>query len=389
MLTAAVVSADTVSSGYLRACLQQTGLVRSVIEWNHDKCELSPGDSPPDSILLDLPREAAPLLAFAAQLRRQYPNAQIIACSGSSHTDPEFLLQAMRSGVQELLSKPVDPHILQEILSRLLQEARPNGAMTKKTIVVIGSKGGVGTSTVAVNLGVQISILTRKRVVLLDLARPVGHVSLLLDLAPRFTIRDAVENIDRLDGHFFGGLLTPHKSGLEVLGGIAQPGEWELVPISALTRIVNVTQAIADFVLVDAGCQWNEEWNSVFRLARMVLVVAESNVPSLWTLERQLSCGAALGLQSEQVRIVINRWMQSDEPILKSVEKTVKRAIFARLPNDFAQVSEAISLGVPLSRNHHNPLVSEFRSLAGRLAGVNQGAAPRHKALNPFFRTVK
>ena len=75
----------------------------------------------------------------------------------------------------------------------------------------MGSKGGVGTTTVAVNLGVQLSTHAQKRTVLLDFARPLGNAHLLLDLHPRFGIRDAIENLDRLDSHFFGGLLTQHK----------------------------------------------------------------------------------------------------------------------------------------------------------------------------------
>jgi putative transposase len=81
----------------------------------------------------------------------------------------------------------------------------------------MGVKGGVGTSTVAVNLGVQLVQLSKRCVILFDLARPVGHVSPLLDLKPRFSVSDAIESLDRLDTHFLGGLLTGHRSGLEVL----------------------------------------------------------------------------------------------------------------------------------------------------------------------------
>ena len=101
-----------------------------------------------------------------------------------------------------------------------------------RLIVVMGSKGGVGTTTVAVNVGVQLATYARKHVALLDFASPLGNVHLLLDLHPKFTVRDAVDNLDRLDSHFFAGLMTRHKTKLEILGGATQPEEWQSDPDS-------------------------------------------------------------------------------------------------------------------------------------------------------------
>jgi pilus assembly protein CpaE len=385
MLTVAVVSSDASSSDYLRACLQQTGLVRSVVEWgvsSKGEWRLPPGEKVPEIVLLDLTRDVEPFFEFAAHLRRVNPSARIIASAAVENPDPNLLLHAMRSGVQEFLRKPLNPAKLQETLSRFLQETRADGARLQqnKALMVVGSKGGVGTSTVAVNLAVQVTHLTKKRVVLLDFARPVGHVALLLDLQPRFTIRDSVENIERLDGHFLSGLLTRHKSGLEVLPGAAHPEEWQQIPVASLSRVVNLAQSVFDYVVVDFGSHYSAEWNPTLRLARMILMVAEANVPSLWTLERQMSAAATLGLESDKLRIIINRWSRDDEVALKSVEKNVKRPIFARLPNDFRQVSEAVNLGVPLHRNHNNALVSAFRQLASNVTGVTLAPSPARRA---------
>jgi pilus assembly protein CpaE len=393
MLTAGVISADAASSGFLRACLQQTGLVQSVVEWSMSpkgEWRLGLGEPVPDVVLLDLGRDPDPYFAFATHLRRLRPTTRIIACSPLQQPDPSFLLLAMRSGVQELFPKPIQPGTLQEALSRFLQETRAGESRpAEKLVVVMGSKGGVGASTVAVNLGVQLAQITKKRVALLDFGRPVGHVSLLLDLQPRFSLRDAVENLDRLDAHFFSGLLTRHATGLEVLAGTSNPEEWQRIPVPALTRVVNLAQSTCDFVLMDFGAFFTPEWGSILRLARMVLLVAEANVPALWTLERQISSTTSLGLDPEKVRVVINRWNRSDEQALKSIEKNIKRPIFARLPNDFRQVSEAENLGVPLHKNHNNPLVTEFRALAGRLAGVQSRPAEKKAGLSQLFLSLR
>jgi pilus assembly protein CpaE len=386
MLTAAIATKDSSHNETWRACLQQTGLVHSVQDWSlANEPKLRPGQMVPDVVLLDLSRDAESTFDFASRLRQAHPSVRIIACTSLQEPNRELLLRAMRSGVQELISKPLDPLKLQEVLARFVQENRGLAVGGQNLVVVMGAKGGVGTTTVAINLGVQLAYVGKKKVVVLDFARPIGHAALLLDLQARFSIRDAVENLDRLDGHFFGGLLTHHKSGLEVLAGMSHPEEWQRIPLDGLSRIVNVAQSTFDFVIVDYGTIYASEWSSILPLARMVLLVTEANVPALWALQRHLTAIAPLGLDSDRVRIVINRWHRGDDEVLKSVEKDFRSPIFARLPNDFRQVSEAINQGTPLSRNHNNPLVSTFRRIAGQLAGVGPAPQVKRKKMTGLF----
>src|ERR1017187_1943233 len=322
-------------------------------------------------------------------LFRSKPDIRLIACSALVPPNQQLLLDAMRSGVQDFIPKPVKPEALEELLNRLSQEIQPGDRRSvEKLVVLMGSKGGVGTTTVAVNLGVQLATHAQKRTVLLDLARPLGNVHLLLDLHPRFGVRDAVESLDRLDTHFFGGLLTQHKTKLEILGGHLLPEEWQSVPILPMERIVNVAQASFDMVLADLGSQFSSEWGSVLNRARMILMVAEANVPSLWTLERRLVALTGLGVESDRIRIVINRWHKGDDEVLKTIEKNLKHPIFACLPNDFGKANTAVNMGTPLMENHNNYLSNRYRALAAQLAGM-ESVQPTQKrsGLTNFFTT--
>ncbi len=373
MLTAAVASMVAKNSGYLRACLEQTGFVKTVAEWGIEpQRHPSPGESVPDVVVIDLTREQEACFAFAAHLRKLRASVCLVASSPAQQPSSELLMQAMRSGMQEFLSQPIDAAALQQILERFIKERGPSAEpeALEKLTVVMGSKGGVGATTVAVNLAVQLASLTKTRVVLLDFARPLGHVSLLLDLQPRFSIRDAVENLERLDSHFFSGLLTRHKSGLDVLAGTSDPDEWFHIPVPVLPRVVNVAQSSCDHLLMDLGSMYSSEWSSVLHLARTMIVVAQADVPALWTLERHIAAMKGFGLDPERLKIVINRWHRNDDEALKTFERKVRRPIFARIPNDFRQVSEAVNLGTPLSRNHQDPLISRFRQMASQLGGV-------------------
>ena len=195
MLTTVVVSADMISSNLLRASLQQTGLVASVREWAPSIQDGQIGSEQlPDVVVLDLSHEVEPFFSLASRLRRLRPSIHIIACASLSHPDPQLLMQAMRSGVQEFFPKPVDTAGLREALARFQQEKEIGGGgrTGARMFVVTGAKGGVGTTTVAVNLSVQMAQVSNRRVALLDFGRPLGQVSLLMDLQPKNSVIHAV-----------------------------------------------------------------------------------------------------------------------------------------------------------------------------------------------------
>jgi pilus assembly protein CpaE len=387
MLTAGIASADSTTAAQLMASLQQTGLVTSVQMWALPTDRIDLSDNIPDVVLLDLGHDPGPHFAFAANVRLLRPAVRLIACSATNPPSQEMLLNAMRSGVQDFLLKPVATEALREILLRFHQEGRLiEQKSAQKVIVVMGAKGGVGTTTVAVNLGVQLSTFARKRAVLLDLAQPLGNAHLLLDMNPRFTIRDAVDNIDRLDAHFFEGLIHAHKTKLHVLPGTLHPEAWQSIPVSALDRIANVAQTSFDMVLADVGSQFGPQWGPMLMASRMILLVTETNVPSLWALERRLSALEGMGLEPEKVRVIVNRWHRGDQETLDTLRKTIKNPIVACLPNDFRKANASFNMGTPLMENHNNNLTNQYRQLASVLSGMDAVAAsPKRSGVSNFF----
>jgi pilus assembly protein CpaE len=387
MLTAAIASSDLTSSAQLLAGLEQTGVVSSVVQWvvPSDRLPDSP-DQMPDVVFLDLARDPDPFFAFASQLRRLKPTVKLIACSAAVPPQPTLLLEAMRSGVQDFLGKPVQADSLRDLLLRVREDLKTKDFPSQdKLIVVMGAKGGVGTTTVAVNLGVQLATFAHKRTVLLDFARPLGNVHLLLDLHPKFGVRDAIDGLDRLDSHFLAGLLTKHKTKLEILGGTTQPEEWQAIDVNVLDRVVNVAQNGFDTVMVDIGSQFSSEWVAILRSARMILIVSEANVPSLWTLERRLLALKGFGIPQDRARIIINRWHKGDDDVLKSIQKDINRPIFASLPNDFRKASQSVNLGTPLMENHNNVLTNRYRQIAGQLVGIDTSIEEKKGPLSGLF----
>ena len=388
MLTVAIVSDDPTSSAQIMAALQQTGIVKAIMKWMIPATRIpSTAEGVPDFVLLDLGQDTDPFFTFATHLRRIRPATRLIALSAGLPLTQQLLLEAMRSGVQEILPKPISMDALKDMLSRWVKDLYTQDPPShNKVIVVMGSKGGVGATTVAVNLGVQLSVFAHQRVALLDFARPLGNAHLLLDLRPKFGVRDAVDNLDRLDSHLFGGLLTKHKTKLEILAGAIQPEEWQTIAVPPLERIVNVAQNNFDVVLVDIGSQFSSDWSAILNMARMNLIVAEANVPSLWTMQRRLVALTGFGIEPDRVKIVVNRWHKGDEEIVKGIQKDINRPIFACIPNDFRKASNSINLGTPLLENgHNNGLSLRYRQLAAQIAGIDADPVAKKRRLGGFF----
>jgi CO dehydrogenase nickel-insertion accessory protein CooC1 len=121
------------------------------------------------------------------------------------------------------------------------------------------------------------------------------------------------------------------------------------------------------------------------RMARMILIVAEANVPALWTLERRLIALKGFGIDPDRARVIINRWHKGDEEVLKGIQKDINRPVFACLPNDFRMASTSINLGTPLQENHNNVLSSRYRQIAAQLAGLDVVPITKKASLGGFF----
>jgi pilus assembly protein CpaE len=241
-------------------------------------------------------------------------------------------------------------------------------------MVVIGAKGGVGSSTVALNLAVQTAQLTRKRVALLEFARPFGQIALMLDLHPRFTLIDALERADRLDERVLGSLTEKHKTGIEILAGpmhaALRDEQRPFVTLNGFVKILELARNAFDFVVIDLGFVNAAEWARLLQMAENLLLVAEPSTLALEMLERYLNAANSAGLDAARFQIVINRWRQNDEGFAMRRVGALSQTFLARLPNDYRQVSEAVSFGTPIAASSNNALYARYRKMATDVLGL-------------------
>ena len=177
-----------------------------------------PGAPQPEVLVLDL-REQPMFPQALTVLKQQHPATAVLLVLAK--LDPALMLEAMRTGVNECVVSPITLPELQAVIKRLLKNSVPT--TSGDVFAFIGAKGGVGTTTVAVNVATTLAKSTPESTLLIDLNMACGDAAVFLGEEPRFSVVDALENVHRLDAAFFRGLVVRSKSGLDLLGASGRP----------------------------------------------------------------------------------------------------------------------------------------------------------------------
>lgn len=301
---------------------------------------------------------------------------------------PELLLEAMRAGVSDYLTKPVLPDSLRGSVQRVgAKLGRSNGEQPRQPGVVYtftSAKGGSGSTTVATNLAISLQQLTGKRTLLVDLELQLGEVALLLGVKPRFNFVDLVQNFHRMDGGLLASFIVQHASGVHLLSAPYHPDR-EAVSIDQIRRILRFLRQHYDYVLVDTSKSLSPETLGVFEQSDLVFMVTTPDLQSIRNIQRGLPLlrRAVVGGE-KQIRIVINRSDGNEAVSRADIERTLGIKAFWALGNDYEAVTNAVNTGTPVILDGKSRFSRDVRGLGVELAGLRSGAAGRGS--NPFRR---
>ena len=350
--------------------------------------------SSPDIVVVTLDSDHNKALQLIQQLTNEFPTMPILAVSARG--DGQSILQALRAGAKEFLTAPV---VLEELLLALqrLRQGRAasgdgsgtsGGATRAESLVVsiVGSRGGVGCTSIAVNLGCNMAQDKGHNCALVDLDLALGDADVALDLIPDYTLADVAMNIDRLDMTFLRRSLCKHPSGLSLLPHPVQMEDIGLIHEDHLARLINLLRASYSRLVLDLSKRFTPTDLTAMRMSDVILLVAQLELTSLRNAVRMLhTLGNEEGL-GDKVKLIINRVGSDDCDItLAKAEETLGRPIFWQVPNDYKSVLGARNAGVPLLM--HAPRSKTHLSLVGlanSLCGKTNGE-PSRKERRGFF----
>jgi len=318
-----------------------------------------------DIVVIDARTDLDGAMARAARWRASNP-AGVFAIARDA--TPDLILQAMRSGANEFFAWPPPDTAFHEAMKRAAGRVAATAAPTKSTtIVFLGAKGGSGTTTVAVNFGVEVARLSKRPTVIVDLKPGVGEIGLFLGVRSRYSLLDALDNLHRLDSEFIKELTTKHKSGLDILTGSDQWDRPGPADGPALDEVFRLLSSQYEYLLVDAGCQMTPTAISAIYSADMICLVANPDVPSVRNAQRIIDRIRQLGPCGERVRLLLNRAAEPFPIPRSQIEAAIGHPIDHTFPSDYKTVSAALNSGVPLALTGSTDLAEQFDSFTRRI----------------------
>jgi pilus assembly protein CpaE len=315
----------------------------------------------PHVVVLDV-REQSSVPAGLAAVRRAHPSIGIIVVA--SRLDPEMMLEAMRSGVNEFLADPVGPADLRAAVERV-SSLKP-AAVTGRTYAFVGAKGGVGTTTVAVNVATALARSGTGRVLMIDLHPAHGDASLFFGVDPRFSIVDALENTHRLDTAYLKGLISHTRTGVDLLGSSDRAVLGTIDSARVRTLLDFVSHHYAHIVL------------DVPRTDPAILDALETTVQIVVVANQELSTvrGAARIAGSlrqrygkDRVQVVVSRYDTVAEIGQEDIERVTGGAVRFLFPSNYRLAVESLNKGRPIVIENHNKLAASLVGFAGALSG--------------------
>lgn len=307
-----------------------------------------------------------------ASLEREVVRAGNTMVIGTApQADPTLILQAMRSGVQEFLVFPPNPQEFTAAVDRLIRRGKAE-VEQGQTIAVYSAKGGLGTTTIAVNIAFGLADANPNgRVALADLVVHGGDLRVMLNLTPAYDIADLVARVETIDADLLSSILTPATGGVWVLPSSDRPEMTELADSATTTTLIAELKKHFAHTVLDCEHYLTDRTLSALDAADKIVLVTQLNVAALRGTQRTISLCQRLGYGDDKLAVVVNRHQSSEVLTPSDASTLLNMPIFHLLPNDFRTADGAAGKGVPVGQYDKGArLTQSYASLVSKLTGV-------------------
>jgi pilus assembly protein CpaE len=341
----------------------------------------------PEMLIVDLKLPEMDGFQILERLRRDPKYSQIPVIVITAQDELSEKLRAFELGADDYLVKPFQP---EELVARMgilarrgkaMQMARQLGPPSKSTATVLtvhSLRGGVGCSSIVVNLGLAFQKLWGKQTLLIDGVLTAGQVSLMLDGKPGATWENLVGiDTENLDDSVVGELMCPHKSGIRYIASPRYPIAADTFTNDTLHLFMERIKAQNEFVVVDTSHDFSDMTIQMLSMSGTILLVMAPEMASLRTALSALEIYDRLGISLDKVKIVLNN--NSSSPAIKQaqLEKVLKRPIDFVLPYEAGEVNRALNFGQPfILTNPDLPICLNLEKMAYTMSDDSYKAIP-------------
>ena len=318
---------------------------------------------PADVVVFDV-RGQDGLPSVVSALKRQHSDVPVVILA--SKLEPALLLDAMRAGVSEVVAEPID----HEELARVIQRVAGSRVQAEvgRLYGFIGAKGGVGTTTIAVNVATSLgSVIKPERALMIDLQNAAGDAPLFTGAEPRFSIVDAVENTHRLDQVYFRNLVTQIAPSTDLLASPERPPSSGL-DVQRIKQVIAFASTVYKHTVIDVARSDRSILESLDQLSA-IYVVANQELATVKSASR-MTAMLRDRYGREKVALVLSRTDRDADISQADVERAAGCSVAHTFPSNYRVALQALNKGRPVALDNHNDLSASFRRFAQQLAGV-------------------
>jgi len=322
----------------------------------------------PDLLVVEVDGDesAAPAVTAIEQLARKLPETAILAMGHG--LSAELVIRVLRAGALEFLRRPVERV---DLVAALVKLARFRGSAPQRNpgriTSIFAAKGGLGATTLAINLGVSMAERADGKTLLVELDNRHSDIVTFLDLKPRYSIHDVVENLGRMDESLLRGLLTRHASGLWTVPGPTRLERSQFGP-EQVSGVIEVLRVHFDHVLMDLRHDLDPATVAALEASDEILFVTSLDVAALRSGAAALAAFRHLGLDTKKIKVVVMRDGTGDSVTVKHARNALGLPIYWRTPSDYQTVVASINAGRPVvSASPRAKISKNIRELAEML----------------------
>jgi pilus assembly protein CpaE len=307
------------------------------------------------------------LVALEREIRRD-ANTVVIATAPSA--DSDLIVRSMRAGVHEFLVYPPKPEELAGSVERLMRRSR-NDAERGELVAVYSGKGGLGSTSIAVNIAQAFGAMRADaRVSLVDLVVTGGDVRVFLNLKPAYDLSHLIAKGSQIDAELLNSLLTPVPGGVWALPTGDSPEDEELFDSAAVGAILNLLRMHFSVTVVDCEHHLSEATLTALDAADRIVLVTQLSVPALRSTQRSLAVCRRLGYDEAKLCVVVNRYQSGDVLPVKDAEDLLQTPVYWKLPNDYRLSATSLTKGIPVALEEPgSKLARSYADLAKKLTG--------------------
>lgn len=320
-------------------------------------------------VLIDVSQEQDKSLSLIKKLKESNKDAFIIALSAKTST--ETIIKVMRAGAKEFLNKPLIQSEFTETLNELKSEFENTEIPdTCKIISTFSNKGGIGKTSIAVNLAVELAQISKEKVALIDLNLQLGDVATFLDMNPPFAMDYIANNIHNLNEDELIKTMSKYKNtSLYVIADPLNIDNSKDITAEQIKNLLAVLKKTFSYIVIDIGTNIDSKTIAALDSSDLILLIAIVNLPAIRSTQRCMDLFNKLGYSNDKIKLVLNRYMENEDIKTSDIEEVVKQKVYWKIPNNYLTMMSAINKGVPVNEiNSESNIALNYKDFASKVS---------------------